>query len=189
MSLIKCPDCGKEISDTAPTCIGCGRVMANPPSGKNNIMVIIGSAFVIVVTGLFFYKSTDKFTTGLKPAESKSHAEISPRQALTEARSSLNSLRSEIQVYYGDHNGVFPAKLEVLTENQKYLKEIPFINLPGHARTNSVKYLSTEKLYPELLTDSGGWVYFNSKRDSETSGMIMFDCIHKDETGKSLWDF
>lgn len=34
MPLIKCPDCGKEISDTAPACIGCGRVMASPPSVK-----------------------------------------------------------------------------------------------------------------------------------------------------------
>lgn len=27
MSLVKCPDCGKEISDVAATCIGCGRPM------------------------------------------------------------------------------------------------------------------------------------------------------------------
>ena len=27
MALIKCPDCGKDISDAAPTCIGCGRQM------------------------------------------------------------------------------------------------------------------------------------------------------------------
>ncbi len=27
MALLKCPDCGKEISDAAPSCIGCGRPM------------------------------------------------------------------------------------------------------------------------------------------------------------------
>jgi hypothetical protein len=32
MALIQCPDCGKEISDTAPTCINCGRVMRSPPA-------------------------------------------------------------------------------------------------------------------------------------------------------------
>lgn len=31
MALIKCPDCGKEISDTAPTCIGCGKPMQIVP--------------------------------------------------------------------------------------------------------------------------------------------------------------
>jgi DNA-directed RNA polymerase subunit RPC12/RpoP len=38
MPLIKCPDCGKEISDQAPTCIHCGRPMSattqsQPPGG------------------------------------------------------------------------------------------------------------------------------------------------------------
>lgn len=28
MPLIKCPDCSREISDQAPSCIGCGRPMA-----------------------------------------------------------------------------------------------------------------------------------------------------------------
>jgi len=27
MALVKCPDCGKEVSETAPMCIGCGRQM------------------------------------------------------------------------------------------------------------------------------------------------------------------
>lgn len=25
MALVKCPDCGREVSDVAPTCPGCGR--------------------------------------------------------------------------------------------------------------------------------------------------------------------
>jgi hypothetical protein len=28
MSLIKCPDCGREVSDAAPACPGCGRPAA-----------------------------------------------------------------------------------------------------------------------------------------------------------------
>lgn len=31
MSLIKCPDCGKEVSDKAPACPNCGRPIA--PTG------------------------------------------------------------------------------------------------------------------------------------------------------------
>lgn len=31
MALIKCPDCGKMISDSAKTCIGCGRPMKKEP--------------------------------------------------------------------------------------------------------------------------------------------------------------
>ena len=32
MPLITCPDCGKEISDAAPTCPGCGRPMIAAPT-------------------------------------------------------------------------------------------------------------------------------------------------------------
>lgn len=27
MGIVKCPDCGKDISDAAPSCLGCGRPM------------------------------------------------------------------------------------------------------------------------------------------------------------------
>ena len=36
MGLVQCPDCKKEISDTATTCIGCGRSML---TGKDSIVV------------------------------------------------------------------------------------------------------------------------------------------------------
>ncbi|MCR4320178.1 MAG: hypothetical protein NUV74_07585 [Candidatus Brocadiaceae bacterium] len=28
MPLVKCPDCGKDVSSSAPNCLGCGRPMA-----------------------------------------------------------------------------------------------------------------------------------------------------------------
>jgi len=31
MSLVKCPDCGREVSDQAPTCPQCGRLLKEPP--------------------------------------------------------------------------------------------------------------------------------------------------------------
>jgi hypothetical protein len=34
MALIKCPDCGKDISDLASICIGCGRPIQNPPNRR-----------------------------------------------------------------------------------------------------------------------------------------------------------
>jgi hypothetical protein len=29
MALVKCPDCGREVSDAAPACVGCGRPLAD----------------------------------------------------------------------------------------------------------------------------------------------------------------
>ena len=32
MALVKCPDCDKEVSDSAPTCPNCGRPMKEQPA-------------------------------------------------------------------------------------------------------------------------------------------------------------
>jgi len=45
MALIKCPDCGKEVSDTAQKCINCGRIMKK--SGIGNIVKILITSFLI----------------------------------------------------------------------------------------------------------------------------------------------
>ncbi len=34
MALIKCPDCGREVSAQAPTCMGCGRPIAVTPKAR-----------------------------------------------------------------------------------------------------------------------------------------------------------
>lgn len=52
MSLIKCPDCGKEVSDKAPVCPNCGRPIA--PSGIYSFLsqrwiVIIGAIIIIYI--------------------------------------------------------------------------------------------------------------------------------------------
>jgi hypothetical protein len=33
MALVRCPDCGREISDAAPACVGCGRPNLSSPQG------------------------------------------------------------------------------------------------------------------------------------------------------------
>lgn len=36
MPLVKCPDCGKEVSDQAPTCPQCGRPLKAQPKPADN---------------------------------------------------------------------------------------------------------------------------------------------------------
>jgi hypothetical protein len=43
MALIKCPDCQHDISDTAPTCIHCGRVMKSPPATPQSAPVVVNA--------------------------------------------------------------------------------------------------------------------------------------------------
>lgn len=52
MALIKCPDCGKEISDKAPVCPNCGRPIA--PTGiytflSQRWVKIIGITILIIL--------------------------------------------------------------------------------------------------------------------------------------------
>ena len=43
MALIKCPECGKEISDTAKNCIHCGYVLKEGTSNPDLIIIATGS--------------------------------------------------------------------------------------------------------------------------------------------------
>lgn len=61
MPLIQCPDCGKHISDTASTCIGCGRPMVYQNSSSKiskektteDYTIIILSVCIII--GFFYW--------------------------------------------------------------------------------------------------------------------------------------
>lgn len=59
MGMIKCPDCGKEISEAATSCIGCGRPMHSglPALGKS-IDSTIYSLVVFIAGGLWAYLGT-----------------------------------------------------------------------------------------------------------------------------------
>lgn len=59
MALIKCPECGKEISDTVAACPHCGFSFKK----KNKKIVIISTALIIVGVGFFLY------TNRITPAE------------------------------------------------------------------------------------------------------------------------
>jgi hypothetical protein len=66
MPLVACPDCYRQISDVAPTCVGCGRPMTSywsqPPTGvtvitqpppRNTTPIIVAAgAFALLLIGL-----------------------------------------------------------------------------------------------------------------------------------------
>jgi len=53
MALIKCKECGKEISDSAKSCPECGFVYKKEHSTLKTIIICIGTLFVIVLIVLF----------------------------------------------------------------------------------------------------------------------------------------
>lgn len=63
MPLISCPDCGRQISDASPVCIGCGRPM-NPPvqpylerqqkEGPTALTWFLAILFLVILAGVLF---------------------------------------------------------------------------------------------------------------------------------------
>ncbi|OGS12241.1 MAG: hypothetical protein A2234_10595 [Elusimicrobia bacterium RIFOXYA2_FULL_58_8] len=95
-------------------------------------------------------------------------------------KGSLASVRSAIQVYYGDNEGWFPADtLACLTTNAKYLSEIPKAKLPNTTHGDIATVVAT--IPP---ADVGGWNYANAPATPSTWGNFVVSCSHEDIKGQ-----
>ena len=101
----------------------------------------------------------------------------------------LSAVRSALQVYYGDTEGVFPETLAVISSGGKYMSGLHTLKLPGHKETNEVLYLSGPVMDPSKLTDTGGYAYYNSKEYPQTYGMVIINCTHQDKKGNFMYSF
>ena len=93
-------------------------------------------------------------------------------------KGALSSVRSALQVYYGDNEGWFPTDtLDSLTANAKYINEIPLAKLPttGHADSKAIV---------TAFADGGGWLYLNDPTASATWGTFAASCSHEDIKGQ-----
>ncbi len=100
-------------------------------------------------------------------------------------KGALSSVRSAIQVYYGDNEGWFPADtLGCLTTNAKYISEVPVAKLPGtgHADARTVANVSA---VGTALGDVGGWNYANDPTVAATWGNFAASCTHEDIKGRA----
>ncbi len=94
-------------------------------------------------------------------------------------KGALSTVRSAIQVYYGDNEGWFPTDtLAVLTSGGKYINQMPVAKLPGtgHSDVSTVD---------PALDDTAGWVYFNAAGSPTTWGNFIVNCTHKDIAGQA----
>ncbi|MDT8285654.1 MAG: prepilin-type N-terminal cleavage/methylation domain-containing protein [Elusimicrobiales bacterium] len=101
-------------------------------------------------------------------------------------KGALSSVRSAINVYYGDNEGWYPAYgasplVDALAP--KYINAIPDAKLPGttHADSSAVATTST------TVTDAGGWTYFNNASDNVRWGQFVVGCTHNDLKGTTVW--
>ena len=101
-------------------------------------------------------------------------------------KGNCGAIKSAISIYYGDHNGIWPKRLDQPDFLGKYIDEIPRVRLShfGHPDSNMVETFPFLKpngdLDPTLLRDTGHWLY-----DSAT-GTVAVDCTHRDDRGRPL---
>lgn len=101
----------------------------------------------------------------------------------------LSAIRSSLQVYYGDNEGIFPSdSLTILTTDGKYINEIPEAKLPGTGKADSSDVMT----YSSMTTagafvnvaggaqNDGGWAYANDDGVSNTWGNFLVNCTEED---------
>ena len=94
-------------------------------------------------------------------------------------KGALSSVRSAVQVYYGDNEGWFPAdSLACVTLNAKYIAEIPLAKMPGTGHADS-------RVVATSFADGTGWYYANDPATAATWGNFVVDCTHEDIKGTS----
>ena len=98
-------------------------------------------------------------------------------------KGALSSVRSAIQVYYGDNEGWFPADtLACITLNSKYIGEIPMAKEPGTGHTDSRTVTAVTNGL--TVTDAAGWSYFNDPTHAASWGNFVVACTHEDIKGR-----
>lgn len=71
MALIKCPECGKEISDSAMVCPNCGHKNTTRKSNPKALLIVLVGFFLVITTILFvtitqINKSNKQYVGGFK---------------------------------------------------------------------------------------------------------------------------
>ena len=91
-------------------------------------------------------------------------------------------MRSALNIYYGDHEGVYPETPEAVLGSPMPVLWDPRITGP-HPPTNKVELVKSRE-----LRDTGNWAYVNDPK-SEDYGLLFIDCTHTDDRGKSWSEY
>jgi len=100
-------------------------------------------------------------------------------------RGGLISVRSALDIYYGDNTFYPTDDLDSLTEQGRYLSNLPIVKLPGTGHPEN-RHVTVGSSSTTAVTDTGGWVYINDP-DSPAYGLVLINCTHLDAQGKR-WD-
>ena len=95
------------------------------------------------------------------------------------SKGNLGAIRSALSIYYGDMEGQYPADMDALTINGKYLSVVPAAKAPNYHSDTSVI------VYQTASNDGAGWTY-NNTQGNANQGTVLVNCTHTDTKG-TVW--
>lgn len=108
-----------------------------------------------------------------------------------ETKGNLGTLRSTLNIFYSDCDGVYPRFDLSRVLVPKYIKMIPNCEISGHhKKTNEVVIIlnSENKELKDFIKDTGKWLYMADPQNSSW-GDIMIDCTHTDKNGQKWSEY
>ena len=105
-------------------------------------------------------------------------------------KKALGELRAALSIYYGDHEGVYPASPAELVP--RHIRAIPTAVLPGTGHAPSARVavskedIQDQAAFERAVGDTGGWIYIGNPR-SPLYGTIHVDSHRKDSRGVEWW--
>jgi general secretion pathway protein G len=119
-----------------------------------------------------------------------------------QTKGSLGAIRSSVSIYYSDMEGQFPAYIDGLLTNAKYMSSIPFARLPDyHAAYNTgtttsscgpppcnvcVNILNNAETWPGTPPPSWVLALGGDALDNSRAGDVWISCSHTDSKG-TVW--
>lgn len=152
------------------------RVVYVDPSKKSSTGLIVGIVLIILFVGVMI--------VGILAAIAiPKFAELTKKSNEGASKGNLGALRSAMSIYYGDMEGQYPAELQALTTDGKYLTTIPSARTPNfHADSAAVQ--NFDAMIDASQSDAGGWGYVNNPKSPDW-GNVFINCTHTDTRGKS----
>lgn len=98
------------------------------------------------------------------------------------SKGNIGSVRSAINIYYADLEGLYPTTIAALTISAKYLSAIPRAKAPNYHADQSGEFPRSGAAAPN---DAGGW-YYDDLAGTANFGAVLVNCTHTDTKGE-VW--
>jgi prepilin-type N-terminal cleavage/methylation domain-containing protein len=105
-------------------------------------------------------------------------------------RGNLGTLRAALRIYYAENDAFYPATLEALTVDARYIKKVPHTDIPraldngnpGHQQVSmTAQPYSAVPIAPASFLNEGDspWGYVNDPASGDY-GHVFVNCRHQD---------